>query len=231
MNAARLVGQGGTLDTLCTLMLGGQTMLGRVVSTKVMIWLQLAWLLQASVAVQVHRKMRTAGQLAGNSSSVLVTTGFGSQTSLTWGGVNMATAPLTHSCVSLPLQTNTGGVVSTNVMIWLQLAELPQASVAVQVHRKMRTAGHLAGNSSSALVTTGFVSQLSLTCGGVNLGMAPITHSCVSLPLQINTGAIVSRTVMIWTQHTLFWQESVTQCVRVIVPPQVPPTSGPSEQV
>ena len=40
----------------------------------------------------------------------------------------------------------TGGVVSVKVMVWLQEARLLQSSVAVQVRRKTRTAGHMAGN-------------------------------------------------------------------------------------
>src|SRR2546426_3361145 len=58
-----------------------------------------------------------------------------------------------------------------------------------------------------------------------------LAHWTLKLGGQVMTGGMVSCTVMIWMQHAVLVQSSVTQCVRAIVPPQMPPTSGPSEQV
>src|SRR5688500_4897102 len=44
-------------------------------------------------------------------------------------------------------------------------------------------------------------------------------------------GGCVSLMVMICTQLVELVQSSVTVCLRIIVPPQMPPTSGPSVQV
>ena len=54
-----------------------------------------------------------------------------SQMSLAVGGVNDHAVP--HSTVCAGAQLNTGGVVSTTVMVWLHIAVFVQASVARQV--------------------------------------------------------------------------------------------------
>ena len=62
---------------------------------------------------------------------------------------------------------------------------------------------------------------------------APIQVSLTLAPPEINwmVSGTVSLTVMICTQLAELVQSSVTRCVRVIVPPHAPTTSGPSEQV
>ena len=47
--------------------------------------------------------------------------------------VMLALVSAEHSMVTLPGQVITGGVISLTVIVWLQLAELPQASVAFQM--------------------------------------------------------------------------------------------------
>src|SRR4030095_7320650 len=117
-----------------------------------------------------------------------------------------------------------------NTMSWLQLARLVQSSVAVQVRRKTRTTGHVAGSSSSTNVIVRLVSQLSLAVGSPKIGTAPNTHSLVRFGWQVMIGGIVSLTVMICTHEAALVQSSITVCVRAIVPPQIPPTSDPSVQ-
>ena len=56
---------------------------------------------------------------------------------------------LSHSTVAGGGQTMAGGVVSTTVMIWLQVAALPHASTAVQVRVMIRSCGHLPGATLS----------------------------------------------------------------------------------
>src|SRR5262245_6421709 len=95
-NPARLVAQGGTALTDPTVMFDGQVITGGVVSIKVMICAHEARLVQSSVAVHVRRKTRTAGQVAGNTSSTNVIVRFVSPVSEAVGSPNTGTAPVTH---------------------------------------------------------------------------------------------------------------------------------------
>src|SRR5947208_1813940 len=113
-----------------------------------MVWLQVAELPQASVAVQVRLILAAVGQLPASVSSENVTLRFWSQSSVKIGVPKAGWAG--HSMVSSAGQSATSGAVwSSAVMVWLQVAELPQASVAVQVRRTRRTAGQFAGSVSS----------------------------------------------------------------------------------
>src|SRR2546426_1063686 len=69
-------------------------------------------------------------------------------------------------------ETTTGAAWSSTVRVWLQVAELPQSSVAVQVRRTLLTAGQLTGTASSEYVTLRFPSQASAKVGAPKLGCA-----------------------------------------------------------
>ncbi len=56
----------------------------------------------------------------------------------------------------------TGAVVSTTVMVWTHMLELPQASVAVQVRVIVLSCGQAPGAVTSDDVTAGAGSQLSV---------------------------------------------------------------------
>ena len=103
---------------------------GAVVSTTVTVWLQLAVLPQASVALQVWIALKVlphkALVVAPTMVMVLVP-----QVSLVVGASNVHTVP--HCTLLFATQVMVGAVVSTVVTVWLQLAVLPQASVAVHV--------------------------------------------------------------------------------------------------
>src|SRR5438093_1001247 len=165
---------------------------GAVWSSAVMVWLQVAELPQASVAVQVRRTRRTAGQFAGSVSSANVTVRFGSQLLVKLGSPKLGWAG--HSMVRSPGQEATVGAEwFSSVMVWLQVAELPQASVAVQVRRTRLAAGQLAVRVSSANVTLRFWSQSSAKVGVPKAGVAG--HCMVSSPGQeVTIGACVSFT-------------------------------------
>ena len=150
--------------------------------------------MQPSVAVQVRRKTRTAGQFAGDWLSTKVSVTFVSQLSMATGVSNSGVAPATHSSVRSSGQVMMGGVVSTNVIVCEQEARLVQASVAVQVRRKTRTAGQLAGSEMSAKVSVTLVSQLSFTVGTSKMGTEPVVHSSVRSGAQAVWGAVVSST-------------------------------------
>src|SRR5437660_1225131 len=59
-------------------------------------------------------------------------------------------------------QVMTGGVVSTNVMCWTQVEELPQASIASQVRSMPAWPVQLAGVAASVNVIVGDPPQLSV---------------------------------------------------------------------
>src|SRR5205809_722073 len=97
-----------------------------------MVWLHCERLPQRSVAAQ----MRTATKVFPHSPLVVVlrtvmATLVPSHASRAVGALNVKGVP--HSTVWFWLQARVGGVVSTTVMVWLQLALLPHWSVARQV--------------------------------------------------------------------------------------------------
>src|SRR5439155_23310346 len=115
-----------------TVLLGTQVMVGGVWSSTVTVWLQSAVLPQASVARQVRVASKVFPQwpvlFVTELRMVMVTL---PQVSLAVGGSK--DQALVHSAVLLGTQVMVGGVLSTTVTFWLQLAVLPQASVARQV--------------------------------------------------------------------------------------------------
>src|SRR5919198_712547 len=117
-----------------------------------MVWLNEAELPHRSVAVQVRLTRLTAGQLAASVSSENVTVGFESQASVKTGSPKTGWAG--HWMVASARElARAGAVWFSTVTVWLQVAELPQASVAVQVRLILAAAGQLAWSVSSAKVT------------------------------------------------------------------------------
>src|SRR5919197_984424 len=123
---------------------------------KVMCWRQVAVLPQPSVAVQVRSIPATPVQLAGvpASANVIVT-----------GAAQLSVAvaePVLPGSVEAPHwscwsggQVMVGGVVSTKMMCWTQVAVLPQPSVAFHVRSMPGTPVQLAAvaTSPNAIVT------------------------------------------------------------------------------
>ena len=182
---------------------------GAVVSTTVMVWLQTALLLHASVARQVRVALRVLPQKPTRLVLVLrivMLTFVPEQRSLAVGASKFQ--PLPHSTVRLPPQESVGGVVSTRVTVWLQVARLVQASTASHVRVAVN-----APAQAPALVTvptmrtTGLGSQWSATLGASKAQAAP--HSTVLAAPQVSTGATVSRTVMVRLRVTALLQASV----------------------
>src|SRR5436309_10159418 len=104
-------------------------------------------------------------------------------------------------------------------MVWLQVTELPQRSVAVQVRRVRSTAGQLQGTVSSLKLTVRSSEQSSENTGSPNDGR--IRHSAARPPeraspdvasaghwmvwlagQETTTGAAWSSTVRVWLQET-----------------------------
>src|SRR5688572_31415333 len=147
-----------------------------------------------SIAVQVLITVPSPHASRVVTSEKLITTA-GSQLSLTVGAVNDAVAG--HSIVaSAPSPVNTGGVVSSIVMVCdTGVAALPAQSIAVHVLITVPSPHASRVVTSKKLITTAG-SQLSLTVGAVKDAVAG--HSIVaSAPSPVKTGGVVSSIVMV----------------------------------
>ena len=106
---------------------------GAMVSLTVTVWLAVRVLPQASVAVQV----RTIFFLLMHVESVVVVVnvkrGDGSQASDTEGVLEVGTLPMQSTVTFAGMLDRIGAVLSWTVMVWVAVAVLPQASVAVNV--------------------------------------------------------------------------------------------------
>jgi hypothetical protein len=149
----------------------GQVMPGTVVSSTHTVWLQLAGLPQASVAVHVRVTQYSCGQAPGVVTSLKVTAGLGSHASLTVGGGNIGKAGQAMGETGAG-QVMLGGLLSSTHTVWLHVAELPEASVAVQVRVTQYSCGQAPAVVMSLKVTTGLGSQVSLTIGAGKTGKA-----------------------------------------------------------
>jgi hypothetical protein len=128
------------------------------------------------------------------------------------GGLKLHGCP--HSAVLSGAQVMLGGVVSTTVMVWLHVAELPHLSIAVQT----RVAENVLPQSPLVTVLTvtmiRFVpSQVSTAVGGVKLHGVP--HSTNRLGAQEMAGGALSTSMMVWLQVALLPHWSVARQVRV----------------
>jgi hypothetical protein len=115
-----------------TVLSGAQAMVGGIVSTTVMVWLQNAMFPHRSVAphVRVAKKVMPHKALVSVSKTITVTL-VPSQISFAEGGVKLKCAP--HSTRRSGAQVIVGGMVSTTSTAWLQVALLPHASATRQV--------------------------------------------------------------------------------------------------
>ena len=97
-----------------------------------MVPLQVAVFPQSSVAVHVLVTLKLAGQVPGVVTSVKVNATLGSHASVAVGGVKTGAAGqlMGEVCAT---QVIVGGVTSCTTMVPLQVAVLPQSSVAVHV--------------------------------------------------------------------------------------------------
>ena len=130
----------------------------------------------------------------------------GQQLSVAVGGANDHAVP--HCTVWFEPQVMTGGVVSTTVTIWLQVAALVQQSVARQVRVMIVVQGGMTLVIVVSTVMVTFVpQQRSKAVGGSNDQMA--SHWTVLLLAQVITGGVVSITWTTSVQVEVFVQQSV----------------------
>src|SRR6187402_2601652 len=168
---------------------------GGVVSSMVMVCDTVAATLPAqSIAVHVLVTVPSPHASRIEASVKLITTA-GSQLSLTVGSAKTGVAG--HWIVaSAPSPLNTGGVVSSIVMVCdTGVAALPAQSIAVHVLVTVPSPHASRIVASVKLITTAG-SQLSLTVGSINTGEAG--HWIVaSAPSPLNTGGVVSSMVIV----------------------------------
>src|SRR5213593_1872431 len=201
---------------------GQLTTAGLVLSSTVMVWLQLAELFCASVAVQVRCVLLTSLPLTGRLASTNVTVRLVSQVSLNTGAPNTTAAG--HSMLASAGQLTTAGLaLSSTVMVWLHVAELFCASVAVQVRCVLLTSLPLTGRLASTNVTVRLVSQVSLNTGVPNTAAAG--HWMLASAGQLTTvGTVLSSTVMVWLQLAELFCASVAVQVRCVLLTSLPLT-------
>src|SRR5439155_27336444 len=114
-----------------------------------------------------------------------------------------------------------GLVVSTTVMVWSQVAKLPQSSVATQVRVMTPVFPQPGATASVWLMAT--LPQASLPVAvPVALGSVEAVHSTVVLGGPVIDGLVVSTTLMVCTRLVLLPESSVAVQVRemTLVPPQ-----------
>ena len=90
------------------------------------VWVHVAEWPQWSVAVHVRATEYDCGHEPGVVTSANDTVGFGSHASLTNVGAPANAGDAGHSIVAFAAQEIVGAVVSTTVIVWVQVAEWPQ---------------------------------------------------------------------------------------------------------
>src|SRR3989454_5803061 len=214
VSVAVAVAKLGVAGQSIVLAAGKAAITGAVMSRTLMVWLAVLLLPQASVAVQV--RTCTTGQLP-LLVSTKVNVGLASHAS-----VAVAAAKLGVAGQSIVLAAGkaaiTGAVMSRTLMVWLAVLLLPQASVAVQV--RTCTTGQLPLLVSTK-VNVGLASHASVAVAAAKLGVAGQSIVLAAGKAAI-TGAVMSRTLMVWLAVLLLPQASVAVQVRTCTTGQLP---------
>jgi hypothetical protein len=176
---------------------------GAVLSSIVIVCEAVAVLPQASVAVHVLVVTIRQPTVLVTSTKVKVAI---PQSSVTVGVDHTGVVPTQLIVWFGPTPEITGAVLSFIVIVCEAVAVLPQASVAV--HVLVITIGHPVETVTSTKVNVGFGSQLSVTVGVDQTGVAG--HAIVWFgPTPLKTGAVLSETTAVCTIEPEFPQASV----------------------
>jgi hypothetical protein len=190
-----------------------QVMVGGVTSCTTIVALHVAVLPQSSVAVQVLATLYVLGHDPVVVTSANVTVTVPSQASVTVGGANTGVAGQLIGVVCAA-QVIVGGVLSCTTIVRLQVAALPQSSVAVHVLVTLYVPGQVPGVVTSEKVTLTLGSHASVAVGGVNTGVAGQLIG-VTWFAQVMVGGVLSCTTMVLLQVAMLPQSSVA--VQVLV--------------
>jgi hypothetical protein len=181
--------------SLPTVMLEGQLAIGDVVSTIVMVCVQVDEFPQSSVAVHVLVMVSVFPQPAAELSENVIV-------AVPQPSVPVAVPVLAgevsppHSTVVLAGQLIDGGVASTTVMVCVQLNEFPQSSVAVHVLVMVSVFPQPAAELSENVIVA--VPQPSVPVAvPVLAGEVSPPHSTVVSDGQVIVGGVVSSTVIV----------------------------------
>src|SRR5438067_241597 len=201
-------------------MLVGQVMLGRVVSLKLIVCVQLALLPQPSVAVQVRRIMPLPVQLVLPKASTKLMSAIPLQLSVAVATpVLSVVGNVVHSSVMSVGQVMIGRVVSLKLMVCVQLALFPQRSVAVQVRRMVPRPVQLVVSKASRKLTLETPLHVSVAVALPALFVVGDTvHSRVMSLGQVMTGGVVSWKLIVCTQLVRLPQPSIAVQVRRMAP-------------
>ena len=151
--------------------LGTPTSVGAVLSSTVIVWLAVRALPQGSVAVQVRVTEYSRGQVPGVVASTKVSVAVPPQASVAVGVAKEGVAG--QAMVVGPGSAEmTGAVLSSTMMVWLAVLELPHGSVAVQVRVTERFCGHDPGVVTSAKVRVAVPPHASVAVGVAKEGAA-----------------------------------------------------------
>jgi len=103
-----------------------------------------------------------------------------------------------HSMVTFAGQVIAGARLSSTKMIWLQVLELPQSSVACQVRVMVNSWGHIPGKEISLNVNVTDASHRSVAVGiPVAAGNVLVLHKIVMLIGHVIIGAVLSSTKIV----------------------------------
>jgi hypothetical protein len=194
-----------------------QFITGGVVSITVTFWLQVALLLQPSIAAQVRVASKVLPQwptvLVTVLSTIIVAVPL---LSVAVGKSKFQAAPSWTILLVLLAQFITGAVVSITATVWLHVALLLQPSIAAQV----RVASKVLPQWPAVFVTVlntmiVAVPLLSVAVGGSKFQGVPSCTILFVLWLQFINGTVVSTTITVWLHCEVFPQESAAAQVRV----------------
>ena len=171
---------------------------GATVSTVVIVWDAVTVLPHASTAV--HVRVITFGQVAADTVCVYVSVAV-VHTSVAVTAAGGGTGCVQGMTTLDGTPPSTGAALSTTVIVCVAEALLPQASVAV--HVRVITFGQVADEVLSLYAMTGEASQPSVAVAEpVWAGAVELPHETVASAGAATTGAVVSRTVMVWLTGT-----------------------------
>lgn len=184
----------GSPEPHSIVILAGQEIIGGVVSVTLIDWSQLAELPEQSVAVQVRVIRLSPVHEFPVTTSENVIIGFASQTSVAVAEpVTEGSEGSPHSTDAFAGQLMGGGVVSVTFIVWSQLEELPEQSVAVQVRIMALSPVQDEPEAASVKLISGFGSQASVAVAEpVTDGSFEAPHSTVAVGGQMIGGGVVS---------------------------------------
>jgi hypothetical protein len=191
----------GIADAQVTVTAAGQVMLGDTLSNTVMIWLQVAVLLQMSDAMNVRVTVNLLAQLT------LLVTSLTKLNVVAPPQLSVALTPvvvcagiaLAHVTVTGPGQVIVGTMLSFTVMIWLQVAVLLHKSVAMNKRVTVNLFPQrmlLVTSLTKLKLTAPLQLSVALTPLVVCAGIA-LAHVTVNAAGQVMLGATLSNTVMV----------------------------------